>query len=198
MEQAWVPTRLTSEQREERRREAVRQWYAAWEAGGVRDLRRRPKTGRPPKLGAAQWRRVAALLRRGAGAYGHDTEQWTLVRVAHLIRREFGVRYPPHYLARPLRARGFRPQHPAVQAKARDDARVAAWVKHDWVLIKKRLAARGASLPSWTRRVTRFGAAGGRRGPRRAARPCCAASASGARCRASSPSRPPAGSPRDT
>lgn len=125
----------------------------------MRDLRRRPKTGRPPKLGATQWRRVAALLRRGAVAYGYDTEQWTLKRIAHLIRREFGVRYHPHYLARPLRALGLRPQHPAVQAKERDDALVAAWVKHDWVLIKKRLAESGASWPSWTRRVTRFGAA---------------------------------------
>ena len=183
---SWAPKRLSPEQREERRRaaaalfprvrrgtlsqaavarelgvsrEAVRQWYAAWAQAGVRGLRRRPKTGRPPKLSAAEWRRLAALLRRGSVACGYDTEQWTLKRVAHLIRREFGVRYHARYLERPLRARGFRPQRPAVQAKERDDALVAAWVKHDWALIKKRLAERGGSLPSWTRRVTRFGAA---------------------------------------
>jgi putative transposase len=125
----------------------------------VRGLRRRPKTGRPPKLRAAEWRRLATLLRRGSVACGYDTEQWTLKRVAHLIRREFGVRYHARYLERPLRALGFRPQRPAVQAKERDDALVAAWVKHDWEAIKKRLAARGGSLPSWMRRVTRFGAA---------------------------------------
>lgn len=186
MQQSWVPTRLSPEQREERRRaaavlfprvrrgtlsqaavaqqlgvsrEAVRQWYATWERVGVRGLRRRPKTGRPPKLGADEWRRLATLLRRGAVAAGYDTEQWTLKRVAHLIQHEFGVRYHARYLERPLRALGFRPQRPAVQAKERDDALVAAWVKHDRGLIKKRLGARGVSLPSWMRRVARFGAA---------------------------------------
>jgi transposase len=77
-------------------------------------------------------------------ACGYDTEQWTLERVAHLIRREFGVSYHHRYLERPLRALGSRPQRPAVQAKERDDALVAAWVKHDWPLIKKG-SARGAS-----------------------------------------------------
>ena len=101
MQQSWVPARLSPEQREERRRaaaalfprvhrgtlsqaavarqlgvsrEAVRKWYAAWAQGGVRALRRRPKTGRPPKLTPAQWRRLATLLRRGAVADGFDTE----------------------------------------------------------------------------------------------------------------------------
>jgi transposase len=186
MQESWIPTRLSAEQREERRRaaaalfrrvrrgtlsqaavarqlgvsrEAVRQWYAAWEQAGVRALRRHPKTGRPPKLGAAEWRRVARLIRRGAVAGGYDTEQWTLKRIADLIHREFGVRYHAGYLERPLKALGFRPQRPAVQAKERDDALVAAWVKHDWVLLKKRLGEKGVSLPSWMRRVTRFGAA---------------------------------------
>ena len=183
---SWTPTRLSPEQREERRRaatarfprvrrgtlsqaavarelgvsrEAVRQWYEAWLAGGRRALRRRPKLGPRSKLSAAEWRRLATLLRRGAVACGKDTEQWTLKRVAHLIRREFGVRYHYRYLERPLRAMGFRPQRPAVQAKERDEALVAAWVKHDWTLITKRLGERGVTLPSWMRRVTHFGAA---------------------------------------
>lgn len=186
MEHVWIPTRLSAEQREERRRvaatlfprvrrgtlsqaaiaghlgvsrEAVRQWYVAWQQAGVRGLRRRPTPGPRSKLTTAEWRRLAVLLRRGAVACGYDTEQWTLRRVAHLIRREFGVRYHPRYLERPLKALGFRPQRPAVQAKERDAALVAAWVQHDWELIKKRLAESGALLPSWTRRVTRFGAA---------------------------------------
>lgn len=186
MQQGWIPTRLSPEQREERRRaaavlfprvrrgtlsqaaiarrlgvsrEAVRQWYVTWEQAGVRGLRARPRHGPQPRLSAAEWCRLAVLLRRGAVAAGYDTEQWTLKRVAHLIRREFGVRYHYRYLERPLKALGFRPQRPAVQAKERDDELVGAWVKHDWALIKKRLGERGVSLPSWMRRVTRFGAA---------------------------------------
>lgn len=186
MQQSWVPTRLSPQQREERRRaaavffprvrhgtlsqaavarqfgvsrEAVRQWYAAWSRDGVRALRRRPIPGPRPKLSAADWGRVATRRRRGAVACGYDTEQWTRKRVAHLIRREFGVRYHFRYLERPLKTLGFRPQRPAVQARERDDAPVAAWVKHDWTLIKKRLGEQGGRLPSWMRRVTRFGAA---------------------------------------
>ncbi|HEX6533858.1 MAG TPA: winged helix-turn-helix domain-containing protein [Gemmatimonadaceae bacterium] len=114
----------------------------------LRALRRRPKPGRPPRRSAADWRHVARLLRRGATACGYPTEQWTLQRAAHLIRREFGEHYHARYLARPLRALGVRPQRPAVQAQERDDALVAAWVKHDWPLIKKRLGAKGGRLPS--------------------------------------------------
>ncbi len=181
---SWVPTRLTPEQREERRRaaarlfprvrrgtlsqaaiarelgvsrEAVRQWYTAWQAGGVRALRRRPKPGRQPRLSERDWQHLSRLLRRGSIAAGFDTEQWTLKRVAHLIRREFGVRYHSRYLERPLKAHGFTVQRPATQAKERDEALVRAWVQHDWPLIKKKLAARGGRLPSWMRQVTRFG-----------------------------------------
>lgn len=164
MQQLWMPARLSREQREERRRaaaalfprvrrgtlsqaavarqlgvsrEAVRQWYTRWEQAGLRGLRARPTPGPTGKLSPAEWRRLAVLLRRGTVAAGYDTEQWTLKRVAHLIRREFGVSYHSRYLERPLKALGFRPQRPAVQAKERDDALVAAWVKHDWALIKK-------------------------------------------------------------
>lgn len=138
MQQLWAPRQLSPEQREEQRRaaavlfprvrrgrlsraaiarqlgisrEAVRQWYAAWEEGGVRALSRRPTPGHLAKLSAADWRRLARVLRRRAEASGYAAEQWTLQRVAHLIRREFGVRYHPRHLARPLTARGFRPQH---------------------------------------------------------------------------------------
>ena len=185
-QQQWRPTRLTLTQLEERRRaaaavfprvkrgtlsqtavaqqlgvsrSAVNQWYQAWRDGGVRRVAARPKTGRPAKLTAGQWQRLCLLLRRGAIAAGFDTEQWTLKRVARVVRREFGVRYHARYLERPLKTHGFTVQRPAVQAKERDDALVAAWLKRDWPALKKKLAASDARLPAWTRRVTRFGPA---------------------------------------
>jgi transposase len=92
-------------------------------------------------------------------AAGFDSERWTLKRIATAIRREFGVRYNPRALAPALKAHGFTPQRPAPRAKERDEALVAAWLRRDWPALKKGLAARGAVLPSWTRRVTRFGPA---------------------------------------
>jgi putative transposase len=138
-------------------RSAVNQWYAAWRAAGLRALRRRPHRGRPPKLTAAQWRALRGLLRRGARAAGFPTEQWTLRRIAQLIRRRFGVSYHHRYLERPLKAHGLTLQRPAVQARERSEVLVRAWLTRDWDAVKKRLAASGARLPSWTRQVTRFG-----------------------------------------
>jgi putative transposase len=179
----WVPRRLTPAQLEQRRLEAARllrggrlsaaavarrlgvsrqsvsRWRRALAAGGRRGLARRPHTGRRPRLTTRQWDRLAALLARGATAAGFDTERWTLRRIAAVVRREFGVRYHFRSLGRLLHARGWSPQRPPTRAKERDDALVAAWVARDWPRIKRGLAASGQRLPSWTRRVTRFGRA---------------------------------------
>lgn len=184
MDGMWLPSRLTPMQREERRlaaaaffprvargtmaqaelarrlgvtRSAVHQWYTAWRVAGRRALRQRPKPGRPARLTDAEWARLRTVLRAGACAAGFPTEQWTLRRIATLIRREFGVRYHFRYLERPLKAHGFTVQRPLTQANERDDGLVAAWLKRDWPAVKKKLAASGARLPAWTRQVTRFG-----------------------------------------
>ena len=183
---AWRPQRLTPAQLEERRfaaarlfprcrtgrltqseiardlgvsRQSVSRWYAAWETDGRAALRARPKTGRPAEIDAAAWARLAAVLAQGAEAAGFDTERWTLRRIADVAERELGVRHHFRSFSRVLRARGWSPQRPAVQAKERDEALVRAWMKRDWPALTKELAARGAALPSWTRRVTRFGPA---------------------------------------
>ena len=209
----WQPSRLTAAQREERRlaaaalfprcragrlsqaeiarrfgvsRQSVSQWYTAWVVAGRAGLRARPKTGRPAEIDDATWTALAALLARGARAAGFDTERWTLRRVAAVAERELGVRHHFRSFSRILHARGWTPQRPAVQAKERDEALVRAWLKRDWPALTKELGTRGAPLPSWTRRVTRFGPASAPRGRRPAAHPSSAASASAARSRASS------------
>lgn len=178
---SWHPTHLTPAQLEARRlaagrllragrlshaeiarafgvsRAAVSHWSRRLARAGLAGLRRRPHPGRPARLSAAQWRQLGTQLRHGAQAHGFPTEQWTLRRIAQLIQWGYGVRYHPRYLERPLKRHGFTVQRPAAQAKERDDALVRAWMKHDWELIKKRLVASTGRLPSWMRRVTRFG-----------------------------------------
>jgi transposase len=194
---AWRPTGLTRGQMEERRlaaarllregrltqaeigrevgvsRASVTRWKRRLVRGGMAALRRRRAPGRASRLTAAQWRRLLRILARGARPAGFETERWTLPRVAAVIRRRFAVRYHPRSLGRALRARGWSPQRPIARARERDDALVAAWLRRDWPRIKKGLAARGAPLPSWTRRVTRFGTASARPGRPRAGRPSC-------------------------
>ncbi len=195
----WQPRRLTPAQLEERRlaaarlfqtgkwsqaeiaqrlgvsRQSVSRWYQAWDEAGRAGLRRRPHTGRVPEIDDASWARLTAVLARGALAAGFDTERWTLRRIAVVAERELGVRLHFRSFWQILRAHQWTPQVPVVQAKERDETLVRAWLKRDWPALKKELAARGAVLPSWTRRVTRFGPRSALPGRRRDIRRCSAA-----------------------
>jgi putative transposase len=195
----WQPTRLTRAQLEERRlaagqllrtkrrsqaaiarefgvsRAAVTRWKQRLAAAGLRGLRCRRPSGRPSRLTPAQWRQLLRLLDRGALAAGFETERWTQRRIAAIIARTFGVRYHFRSLGRALRARGWSPQVPVAQAKERDDALVEAWLRRDWPRIKRGLVAQGVPLPSWTRRVTRFGPASAPPGRPKDGHPSCAA-----------------------
>lgn len=184
--EAWRPQQLTAAQREERRIAAARrfaalragrvsqvavarefgvspaaiaQWYARWQRGGRAALQARPHPGRPPQLTERQWARLGTLLRRGAIAAGFPTERWTLVRIARLIQRTFGITYHPRSLGPALHAHGFTVQRPVPRAAERDEDLIHAWLVHDWPAVKRGLVARGTPLPAWTRRVTRFGPA---------------------------------------
>lgn len=179
----WSPARLTPEQLEARRlaggrllargrlsqaaiarelgvsRQTVSAWNAAMTAEGRAGLKRRPHTGRPRKLSADAWGPLAGILARGASAAGFDTERWTLRRIAIVVRRECGIAYHYRSLGRVLRAHGWTPQRPPTRAAERNEALIAAWLRRDWPRIKRGLAAQGERLPSWTKRVTRFGPA---------------------------------------
>lgn len=177
---AWRPKRLTTQQREERRMAAARllrsgwsqaeiarelgvspaavcKWAGLLETQGRSGLKARPHPGRHARLSPEQWQQLGDLLQAGALAWGFDTERWTLRRVAEVIRERFGVNYNPNYLAEPLRKLGFSPQEPPTRAHERNEELVLAWLKRDWPRIKRGLAERDVSLPSWTRQVTRFG-----------------------------------------
>jgi transposase len=123
---------------------AVKQWARQLRdhpAPGLRALRRRSKTGRPPRLYAAQWRSLLRTLRKGALKAGFETDRWTLKRIRDVIRRQFGVSYHPNYLAARLRALGWSPQVPAVRAKERDEEVIRAWLAHDWPRIRQKSQA---------------------------------------------------------
>lgn len=168
----WQPSRLTPVQLEERRRRGamllragrdhpaeiarqlgvsrttVSRWQQTLETRGLRGLQRRPHSGRPPRLDARQWERLAALLLRGAVAAGFDTERWTLRRIAHVVERECGARYHFRSLGRVLQAHGWSPQRPVPRARERDERAVRTWVRQTWPALKKKGAPRavGARL----------------------------------------------------
>jgi putative transposase len=177
----WQPKRWTRDQLAERRQEgarllwagklsqaeiarqlgvsraAVTHWKQRLQAGGLRSLRSRPPPGGQSSLTVRQWQQLLRLLRHGAQRAGFPTERWTLRRIATVIERTFGVHYHFRSLSPALHARGWSPQQPLPRARERDEALIAAWLRHDWPRVKGGLAARGVRLPSWTRRVSRFG-----------------------------------------
>src|SRR5918996_507708 len=118
-------------------RPSVRRGKAPPRRQGRAGLRARPAPGRPPKLTAAQRRRLAQLVIAGPEAAGYRTSLWTCRRGVDLIRYEFHVVYHPHHVGRLLRACGFSPQRPQRRAKERDDQRVRDWVQKDWARVKK-------------------------------------------------------------
>jgi len=67
-------------------RQSVSRWARELEHSGVRGLRKAERTGRPPKLSAAQLRDIERALQRGpesfgfsSGLCGADPFQWTVL-----------------------------------------------------------------------------------------------------------------------
>ena len=117
---------------------SVGRWREAVRQGGRQALNARPAPGRPPKLTAAQRKRLGRLLLRGALAHEYATDLWTLERVAELIATTFGVSYHPSQVWRILVAMGWSCQKPQRRARERDEAAVQRWRRVDWPRIKKR------------------------------------------------------------
>lgn len=162
----WIPKHLTRKQMEERRRKGgrwlkagkrsqaeiarrlgisrttVSDWAKQVSAGGLRGLRRRSATGRPPRLTAEQKKHLVQILKQGARAAGFPTERWTMGRVQQIIRREFNVVYHVHHMNRLLDRLDWSLQQPLPSAQEQDEELIRAWIKRDWPRIKKSAAVR--------------------------------------------------------
>ncbi|MFV0128630.1 IS630 family transposase [Streptomyces sp. HMX112] len=118
--------------------ESVRRWKRVWEEGGVDALRRRPATGRPPKLDDAQVERVRTALEQGAQAHGFEAALWTLERVGLVVERVTGVVLSRASVWRLLTGRlGWSLQRPERRAVERDESEIARWIAHEWPRIKR-------------------------------------------------------------
>jgi transposase len=136
-------------------RQNASRWHAKWRQGGRAALAGPTRLGRPPRLGAVDWRRVERALLRGPQAHGFDTDLWTLPRVAEVIWRLTGVSYHPGHVWWLLRRHHWSPQRPARRASERDEDEIARWRAEEWPRIKggRSSGARGsASSTSRARR----------------------------------------------
>jgi transposase len=116
---------------------AVAHWVKAMETGGKDALKRRPHTGRPPRLKKKQRERLAEMLVEGAEAHGFENDVWTLERVATLIEGEFGVAYHPGHVFKILERLGFSWKKPLKRPINRDEEAIRQWVAQEWPRLKK-------------------------------------------------------------
>jgi transposase len=118
----------------------VSKWAKPVQQTGLRGWRMRQASGRPAALSPAQHHAIRAVLRRGAGAFGFETERWTLGRIRTGIGRTQGRWYSVVHIRRLLRRGEGSLQQPGGQARERAAAPMAPWRHHDWPRIKKKPA----------------------------------------------------------
>lgn len=116
---------------------SVMRWRDAVERNGEAGFAVRKASGRPPKLTAADERRLIAVLLKGPLAAGYRTDLWTTTRIAEVIAHRFSVSYHPDHVGRLLHRLGCTVQKPERRALQRDEAAIAAWKQRDWPRLKK-------------------------------------------------------------
>ncbi|MFE9500402.1 winged helix-turn-helix domain-containing protein [Streptomyces collinus] len=100
-------------------------------------MRRRPATGRPPKLDDAQVEQVRTALEQGVQAHGFEADLWT-ERVGLIVERMTGMSLSRASVWRLLTGRlGWSRQHPERRAVERDESEIARWIAHEWPCSKK-------------------------------------------------------------
>jgi transposase len=115
-------------------------WRHTLRRRGADGLKAKAASGRPPKLGARQLRRLPVLLLKSPLAWGYTTDLWTTTRIAEVIRREFGVRLHRAHVGRLLIRIGWSCQKPERRAIERDEEAITEWKRHRWIAIKKKPA----------------------------------------------------------
>ena len=122
-------------------RRSVRRWKAAYRAKGEKGIEPKPASGRPPKLGQAEKKKLERILLKGATAAGFTTDLWTCPRIAKVIKKHFAVSYHVDHICRLLHGMGWSPQRPARVAIERDDSLITQWIREQWPRAKKKPAS---------------------------------------------------------
>ncbi|MGA3023269.1 MAG: winged helix-turn-helix domain-containing protein [Bryobacteraceae bacterium] len=103
---------------------SVMRWRDAWQRHGADALQVGASPGRPPKLKAAQRRRLLRVLLEGPLAHGYNTNVWTTARIAEVIAREFGVSYHRDHVGRLMHSLDWSPAKPEKCVVERDEGAI--------------------------------------------------------------------------
>ena len=118
---------------------SLQRWQSRLRREGEMGLCDHPRSGRPPKLSAAQAEQVLCWIEdRSPRDFGFITERWTAPRLAAVIEERFGVQLHKRYLNDWLRRHRITPQIPERRTRERDPQRIEAWIRHQCPQIKKK------------------------------------------------------------
>jgi transposase len=123
--------------------------YRWRQAAGSRPdgLAAKPHLGPTPRLSDTQLAELERLLLQGAATHGWANELWTASRVAEMIRRHFGLSFPPEHVRKILKRRlNWSSQRPQRQHPDGNDSAIALWVAEDFPRILSEAARRNAYL----------------------------------------------------
>jgi transposase len=110
-------------------------------------LHARPHPGPRPALSNDQLQQLEQLLLQGAPAHGWPNHLWTAARVAHVIRRHFGIDYHPEHVRKILKQRlRWTSQKPQVRAREQNDKEVERWKDDDFRRILREAWQRSAHV----------------------------------------------------
>ena len=118
---------------------SVIRWRDTVERHGRSGLKAKPIPGRPWKLTKTQCARLVDILRKGAVARGYATEVWTTLRIAEVIKEEFGKCYHRDHIGRLMHRLKWSHRKPKRRAVQRDEKKIERWMKEEWPRIKKGL-----------------------------------------------------------
>lgn len=106
--------------------------------------------GRKSKLTKEQKRQVRECVEKGPEANGFRCGVWNTARIAELIGRRFGVRYPPRYLSTLLKKRGLSYQKARFISDRSDEEEYERarreWMEQRWPRIVQQAKATGAAI----------------------------------------------------
>jgi transposase len=118
--------------------QTVSRWAQQYRAEGRAGLKKAGRAGRKPRLSASDRQRLQRLLLKGPEQLGYETPLWTCPRVAHLVEKEFGVRYHEGHVWKVLVGLGWSPQRPEGRARERDEEQIRNWKNNVWPAVKKK------------------------------------------------------------
>lgn len=104
-------------------RQTLRDWVIRYNENGIAGLCDRSRSGRPPRLNAAQLAELAQLVEDGPEVAVHGVVRWRCVDLQAQIQTRFGVRLSARQVERILKRLRFtrlsvRPRHPQADEAA--------------------------------------------------------------------------------